>query len=676
MERSRTFRNGDKAVSSPYSGLGKASPSPLQRRAASPPDRLLAMQRLSVQGNQASLQRLRDGAHEAATAAAPLQRKTGPGGMPAEVLAKMEAAFGADFSDVAIHPNSASATQAGALAYAQGTDIHFAPGQYAPHSRDGQRMLGHELAHVLQQKAGRVVPTGATASGVPLNDDPALEREADELGAKAADADVPAAGAIQRVAGSEAAARTAGGAGAQPIQRLPSKQDVIGELGPPKEHVKNKVAGTRVGRFFKMKENLKENSTRYRGVLDKIEAFDRYVDGTVLGEAPGEMDDQLEHVMSLYATVENAAEQYIADKKADKKTAYMRRLKRAIPMEKLAVQSTVEEHKRHPEMKKPKWKLITSASPFKTVQLDNAMATGAVDRGNLNSVSFFESGIGDEGVFKETKDVILTGDELPPTASEAEFNKAEDEAWVARDHAGIDLKSARLAERNVAMSRLDQLLGAGVIARTEFALRNTGTEIQKGTFMLKAQGKQAGSLMKGGQLAEGASGPGQEGGLPAIDLHDSNLQRCLSRLQLIDALAMQVDRHFGNFFIQFDESGRVLGVTGIDNDMAFGKIKTVAKGRKEFPGISRFVDKELAERILALRDEELVAVMEDLLSPEEMDALLSRLHGLQEHLKQEKTRLLDPDEWNDATAKGMLDEHKSFDNDHSSYYGRMKEAVG
>jgi len=109
--------------------------------------------------------------------------------------------------------------------------------------------------------------------------------------------------------------------------------------------------------------------------------------------------------------------------------------------------------------------------------------------------------------------------------------------------------------------------------------------------------------------------------------------------------------------------------------MSFGKVKGIAKGRQEFPGLSRFVDKELAERIIALRDEDLVAVMEDLLSPEEIDALLTRLHSLQDHLKQDKTRLLTPDQWNEATAKGMLDEHKSHDNENSSYFGRMKNAV-
>lgn len=102
------------------------------------------------------------------------------------VRQKMERAFGQDFSDVRIHQGPRAAAL-GALAYTQGTDIHFAPGQYQPESSAGQTLLGHELAHVVQQRQGRAsATTQARVAGVGVNDDPALEREADELGARAA----------------------------------------------------------------------------------------------------------------------------------------------------------------------------------------------------------------------------------------------------------------------------------------------------------------------------------------------------------------------------------------------------------------------------------------------------------------------------------------------------------
>ena len=110
-----------------------------------------------------------------------------PGGgakLPEDVRADMEASLGADLSAVRIHegPHAASI---GALAYTQGTDIHFQPGQYDPRSQRGRELLGHELVHVVQQSQGRVQAT-AQCSGMALNNDQALEREADERGAAAA----------------------------------------------------------------------------------------------------------------------------------------------------------------------------------------------------------------------------------------------------------------------------------------------------------------------------------------------------------------------------------------------------------------------------------------------------------------------------------------------------------
>jgi hypothetical protein len=115
---------------------------------------------------------------------APLQLKANDNKMPEHVQSKMEKSIGADFSDVNIHVGS-EASDVGALAYAQGSDIHFAPGQYNPESSSGQQLLGHELTHVQQQRQGRVKPT-MQAKGIAVNDDAGLEREADIKGAKAA----------------------------------------------------------------------------------------------------------------------------------------------------------------------------------------------------------------------------------------------------------------------------------------------------------------------------------------------------------------------------------------------------------------------------------------------------------------------------------------------------------
>ncbi|NDV82953.1 DUF4157 domain-containing protein [Bacteroides sp. 51] len=106
-------------------------------------------------------------------------------GMPDDVKTQMEDSFSTDFSSVRIHADSARAPEVGALAYTQGTDIHFAPGQFKPETSAGQQLLGHELTHVIQQAEGRVSPT-TEVGGMPVNDDVSLETEADVMGMKAA----------------------------------------------------------------------------------------------------------------------------------------------------------------------------------------------------------------------------------------------------------------------------------------------------------------------------------------------------------------------------------------------------------------------------------------------------------------------------------------------------------
>jgi Domain of unknown function (DUF4157) len=74
--------------------------------------------------------------------------------------ALLEPRFGHDFSQVRVHTDATAANSArsmNALAYTVGRDVVFGAGQYAPGTRAGQRLLAHELTHVLQQRAGLAV---------------------------------------------------------------------------------------------------------------------------------------------------------------------------------------------------------------------------------------------------------------------------------------------------------------------------------------------------------------------------------------------------------------------------------------------------------------------------------------------------------------------------------------
>ena len=73
----------------------------------------------------------------------------GPGReLPPTLKAGIESLSGMSMDHVQVHYNSPRPAQLNALAYAQGTDIHVAPGQ--------DRHLAHEAWHVVQQRQGRV----------------------------------------------------------------------------------------------------------------------------------------------------------------------------------------------------------------------------------------------------------------------------------------------------------------------------------------------------------------------------------------------------------------------------------------------------------------------------------------------------------------------------------------
>ena len=97
-------------------------------------------------------------------------------GMPDNLKAGIESLSGFSMDDVRVHYNSSKPATVQALAYTQGTDIHVAPGQ--------EKHLPHEAWHVAQQMAGRVSPT-TNINGMPVNDNAALEHEADVMGENA-----------------------------------------------------------------------------------------------------------------------------------------------------------------------------------------------------------------------------------------------------------------------------------------------------------------------------------------------------------------------------------------------------------------------------------------------------------------------------------------------------------
>jgi hypothetical protein len=79
--------------------------------------------------------------------------ESGGAPLPGDLRQKLEPKLGADLSAVRVHTggdSAAAASQYGARAFTLGNDVHFNNGEFAPGTKEGDRLLGHELTHVVQ----------------------------------------------------------------------------------------------------------------------------------------------------------------------------------------------------------------------------------------------------------------------------------------------------------------------------------------------------------------------------------------------------------------------------------------------------------------------------------------------------------------------------------------------
>jgi len=85
--------------------------------------------------------------------------------LPDSLRSYFEPRFGHDFSQVRLHTDDAAAAGAQAVearAYTLGSHVLFGRGEYAPHTPRGDRLMAHELAHVVQGASGMGAGAGQT----------------------------------------------------------------------------------------------------------------------------------------------------------------------------------------------------------------------------------------------------------------------------------------------------------------------------------------------------------------------------------------------------------------------------------------------------------------------------------------------------------------------------------
>ncbi|MCX7748083.1 MAG: DUF4157 domain-containing protein [Clostridia bacterium] len=135
----------------------------------------------------------------------------------------MENAFKRDFSSVRIHTDNKAAESArlvNAAAYTIGKDIVFADGEYNPGTFEGNKLIAHELTHVVQQGN-----SNSRTALIHNKQNAALEKQADDISSrvsKGESVDIhtsnAAPGLIQR--------KNAKGAGNQQCESIPSNPGI------------------------------------------------------------------------------------------------------------------------------------------------------------------------------------------------------------------------------------------------------------------------------------------------------------------------------------------------------------------------------------------------------------------------------------------------------------------
>ena len=202
-----------------------------------------------------------------------------------------------------------------------------------------------------------------------------------------------------------------------------------------------------------------------------------------------------------------------------------------------------------------------------------------------------------------------------------------------------------LAVKQLATYRLAKLFGVDdLVVKTEFVKLITDYGEKFGVLTAKARGTDIKSINEENLVV------------------DPQFQKDLTSLQILDTITNEQDHNPGNCFFKI-ENNRLVGVTAFDNEGCFWLGTNLHRGlcwnvtsallteenKINLPHIS----KSLGEKILAIKNEDIINELKDLLSEDQIESCIKRFSSLKEALantvSDDENFLLDDNEWSDET---------------------------
>ena len=264
--------------------------------------------------------------------------------------------------------------------------------------------------------------------------------------------------------------------------------------------------------------------------------------------------------------------------------------------------------------------------------------------GRFNTVYEVEHDDGKRRIFKPLSPPDLTR------------QKRVERGWVA-SRTGIDPYDPQTAARNLSTCRLAEELGFDVVVQTELGLHTLpgATQPELGLVMEVAPGVAARDIPHSINIFKHA-----------------DARREITKLQLLDCLTAQGDRHGRNYFIASKPGGGIR-VAGIDNDQCLGSTvhnpDAIRRSLDSEPGrgfrgcgLPPMIDTDMARALEDLTPDRVDYLIGDKVGRKEVHATVQRLSAIKDyiaHLRQEG-RIIDSDGWEDARVEALTDFTNSY----------------